>query len=207
MKGLLQFVLSFVLLSMVSIAAAGGRHHTATTTAGTERFVGGVVDGASILTRTKKGVGYVWSTRGLARNSTYTNWIVTFNNPRKCTTPCACSDVDFMNPAVEIGVFWSTGRFSDRHGHAVFAANVDYGELPTGFDQVPFDENAHPIKKGAEIHLIARGHGRKYRDGEAQLTEFNGGCHKRICEDVLFSVHLSPACKAHHDGHHHDNDD
>ncbi|MDJ0946550.1 MAG: hypothetical protein QNJ30_24135 [Kiloniellales bacterium] len=166
---------------------------------------GGVVDGATILHRGAEGVAYTFSTRDLQRAAPYTNWWVTFNNPEACTTPCACSDVDFENAAVDIGVFLATGRVSNGFGQAEFAAEIDYGELPDGRDQVPFAPAfASPIEPGAEIHLIVRAHGPRLFGAalEAQLTQFNGGCPPHPvdsldgCIDVQFSVHRSPQCKA-----------
>lgn len=171
----------------------------------------GVVDGSSTLLRTDNGVAYSLNTSELGKKFAYTNWFVNFNNPEDCTTPCACGDVDFDKPDVEIGVFWATGRVADKYGQAVFAANANYGELPTGFDQVPFapDFNA-PIKEGAEIHIVVRSHGKASKDPDelaSQLFEFNGLCDDggdddddddgddaNVCADVQFAVHRSPTC-------------
>lgn len=158
-----------------------------------------VVDGTSILTRTKKGVAYTLNTRMLRKNRTYTNWFVTFNNPRKCNTPCACDESDFENSKVRIGVFWATGRISDRHGQAVFSGHTDYGKLPTGFDQI-VEGLERPLRRRSEIHIVVRDHGkplRLRRKVEEQLNSFNGGCGRRDCKDVLFAIHRSPFCKAH----------
>lgn len=175
--------------------------------AGVEEFPvagGDAVDGASILLRNDEGVAYTFSTRSLRRAAPYTNWWVNFNNPEDCTTPCACSDVDFGNPEVDIGVFWATGRVTNGFGQADFSAQVAYGDLPGGEDQVPFAPAfASPIEPGAEIHLIVRAHGPRLRGAlEEQLTQFNGGCPPHPvdslegCVDVQFSVHRSPQCKA-----------
>lgn len=174
--------------------------------AGVEEFpvLGGhAVDGASILTRNERGVAYTLSTRGLHPDATYTNWWVSFNNPESCLIPCGCGAADFDNADVDIGVFWATGRFSDGVGQADFSAEVDYGELPAGADQVPFfPAFASPIVPGAEIHLIVRAHGPTVNGGEAQLTRFNGGCPPNPsddlngCIDVQFSVHSAAQCDA-----------
>ena len=175
--------------------------------AGVERFEaagGGAFDGSTILNRNAEGVAYTFSTRDLRRAAPYTNWWVAFNNPEACVEPCACSDADFANAKVDIGVFWATGRVSNGFGQADFSAGIAYGELPAGEDQVPFAPAfASPIAPGAEIHLIVRAHGPRLPGGlEAQLMQFNGGCPPFPvddldgCIDVQFSVHRSPQCKA-----------
>lgn len=176
---------------------------------------GEVVDGASILIRKEEGVAYTFSTRGLRRAAPYTNWWVTFNNPEACKTPCVCSDVDFANPDVDIGVFWATGRVTNGFGQADFSAQIDYGALPGGEDQVPFAPDfASAIEPGAEIHVIVRAHGPRLSNVlEAQLTQFNGGCPPHPeeelggCIDLQFSVHRSPQCRAPDDNGDDDDDD
>jgi len=171
---------------------------------------GGDADGASIMSREKEGVGYTLTTRGLAPNAPYTNWFVSFNDPKKCVVKCACGEADFANPRVEIGVFWATGKFSDANGQATFSAYTPYGVLPDGDGQVPFDEFANPIESKSEVHVIVQSHGPTVGDGEAQLTTFFGGCPPNPeidpdpmnggnpaagCVDVQFAVHPNPKCK------------
>ena len=163
------------------------------------------IDGSSILVRTETGIAYTLSTRELAPGAAYTNWWVAFNNPEDCVDPCNCSDVDFANPDEVISVFWATGRVADSNGQGDFAANVDFGELPSNPDQVAFGL-ANPIEPGAEVHVIVRTHGEASALPdvlEAQLTEFNGGCAATsnedpaddACFDLQFSVHRSPVCQ------------
>lgn len=208
------FGFEFVMISLTAFAFSspvladgddGDHLGLAVTFAGMENFpiLGGKsVDGATILTRNEEGVAYTMVTQGLGDRLTYTNWWVAFNNPEDCLVPCACSDVDFGNSDVDIGVFWATGRFSNGVGQSGFSATTKYGELPAGNDQVPFPEFASPIFPGAEIHLIVREHGPTIGDGQAQLTQFNGGCPPNPndvlggCIDVQFSVHRAPQCTA-----------
>lgn len=177
---------------------------SAVTIAGVEEFPilgGDSVDGASILFRDEDGVAYTFNTRGLQRAATYTNWWVAFNNPEDCFVPCACSGADFGNSDVEIGVFWATGRVANGFGQADFTAEIEYGELPDGFDQVR-PARPNPIRPGAEILLIVRAHGPTVGNGEAQLTQFNGGCPPNPigdlggCIDVQFAIHPAPQCEA-----------
>jgi hypothetical protein len=146
----------------------------------------------------EKGVAYTMNASDLEKNHAYTQWFVTFNKPALCATPCECgADEDFETNMADIGVFWATGRVSDKHqAQAVFAANADYYVLPTGSDQVPFPGFASPIQEGAEVHIITRDHGKakKGRKLEAQLSEFDGGCPKNGCMDVQFSINPSPSC-------------
>lgn len=159
----------------------------------------GPVSGASTLKWTKKGVGFDFNTTDLEPSAPYTMWWVTFNKPKNCDTPCACGLDDLDDPRVDAGVFFAGGRMSDAAGQAVFAGEIDYGELPQGEDQVPFPGIEAPIKRTAEVHLVVRDHGPALDDPaalKAQLTEFNGGCPPNSCVDVQASIHPSPFCRA-----------
>ena len=196
-------IMFFMLVS--SSWGDGGRYSfikSKTSVAGTQVFGSEeIVDGTSILTRTSKGVGYTWNTRDLDGDRPHSNWWVVFNNPKKCSVPCRCTPMDLSNPAVKAGLFWATGRFTDKFGQANFSAYTKYGELPDGPDQTPI---SNPIKPGAEIHIAARKHGPTVDDGEAQRTQFNGGCPPNPvvppeagdgCQNVQISVHRSPYCR------------
>ena len=153
------------------------------------------VDGTSVLVRTKTGVGFTFDTTALAPDAPYTAWWVVFNRPWRCLTPYACGSEDLGNTAAKVGVFFASGRMTDAHGQASFAAQIDYGELPEGEDQVPNPTRANPIRPNAEIHIVLRAHGPVLDDPEAleaQLTQFNGGCPPNTCANVQASVHLSP---------------
>ena len=156
------------------------------------------VDGASTLVRTKGGVGYIVNTRGLLPGGAYTNWFVVFNRPEQCSERCACGLGDLANPFVEAGVFYATGRVADAYGQATFAAEIDYGELPDGVDQIPFLPLAAPISPRAEVQLVVRTHNQAAADAETrdmQLSSFNGGCGLEGCVDVQAAIHRSPFCK------------
>ena len=163
------------------------------------------IDGASILTRTSKGVGYTWNTRGLIGNRPHSNWWVVYNKPHKCAVRCKCTTADLANPDVQGGLFWATGRFTDGSGQANFSAYIEYGELPGGMGQIPNPNLDNPVSPGAEIQVFARKHGPTVDDGEAQRTQFNGGCPPNPivppdagdgCQNVQFTTHRSPFCKA-----------
>lgn len=189
---------SLFLPIFVTLGFAGAAQAHETSAAPVERFSDGEVDGTSILHRIgdQGRVAMTLETRELRESSPYTVWWVVFNNPELCATPCACGDPDFANAdEIGIGVFWATGRFSDRNGQADFAAQVDEGELPQGPDQVPI---ATPLddEDDAEIHLVVRSHGRPLSEPTQlrQLTELNGGCPPNECVDVQFAIHPSPSC-------------
>ncbi|MEM8986152.1 MAG: hypothetical protein AAGC95_05460 [Pseudomonadota bacterium] len=152
--------------------------------------------GASTITRTDAGVGFEYVASDLKPNAPYTMWYVVFNRPRKCIMPFECGIDDLNDPRVRPGVFWAGGRVSDEYGQAMFAGEINYGELPKGEDQIPFPGLESPIKRGAEIHLVVRAHGPALDDPAAlkeQLTQFNGGCPPNDgCIDVQASVHPSP---------------
>ena len=153
------------------------------------------VDGTSILVRTRSGVGFTLDTTALAPDAPYTAWWVAFSRPRACATPYQCGSVDLDNPDARVGVFFASGRVADGSRQATFAAQVDYGELPEGVDQVPNPARANPIEPGAEIHIVLRSHGPALADPEAleaQLTQFNGGCPPNGCANVQASIHRAP---------------
>jgi hypothetical protein len=164
----------------------------------------GELIGASTLIRdfAERRISMNLNTRELRRNAPYTVWWVVFNNPDLCETACECGAADFANAEdIGIGVFWATGSVSDRFGQAVFAAQVDEGELPEGEDQVPYIDGIQfdrPIEDAneAEIHLVVWDHGRRIPSHlEQQITEFDGGCPRNGCVDVQFSAHRSLSCE------------
>ena len=116
--------------------------------------------GSSTLVVTDDGVSFSLSTGELAAHAPYTAWWVGFNPGNECLENCDCDGSRLR--ADRDSVFWATGAVSDLLGQATFSANVDYGVLPGGEDQVPFAPDfANPIEPGAEIHVVLRAHGRK----------------------------------------------
>lgn len=167
------------------------------------------IDGVSTLVRRTDGVGYVINTRDLKPGAAYTNWFVAFNRPDQCNQRCACGEDDLTNPFAEVGVFYAAGQVADAYGQATFAGETGYGELPDGFDQVPFAALNAPISPRAEIHLVVRTHNAVSDDlelRESQLSTFNQGCGREGCADIQAAIHRSPFCakrrggRRHHDG-------
>ena len=113
--------------------------------------------GSSTLVRASDGVAFNLSTTDLAPNAPYTVWFVGFNPGNDCINEvsevCTCGEDDIDS------VFWAAGAMSDLLGSATFVGNANYGELPNGEDQVPFDDFAEPLQFGAEIHFVIRAHG------------------------------------------------
>lgn len=129
--------------------------------------------GASTLVRAEDGLSFNLSSTGLRRNAPYTVWWVAFNPGNDCISsenPCSCSAAS-LRPGAD-SVFYATGAMSDRLGTVNFAGNINYGEVPTGFDQVPFGGLfGVGIQPGAEIHFVIRDHGPALRGGGRRDSE------------------------------------
>ena len=125
-------------------------------------FSGPLSGGSSTLARADDGLAFSLTTSGLRPNAPYTIWWVGFNPDNQCITDgdvCNCS-VDSLRPGAD-SVFYATGGMSDRLGTATFAGHIEFGDVPSGFDQVPFGGIfGVSIRPGAEIHFVVRAHGR-----------------------------------------------
>lgn len=118
--------------------------------------------GSSTLVRAGDGLAFNLTTTGLARNAPYTVWWVGFNPDNPCITdvPGVCSCGADTLRVGEDSIFYATGAMTDKLGTATFAGEIIYGEVPQGFDQVPFGGAfGVGIQEGAEIHFVVRGHG------------------------------------------------
>lgn len=123
-------------------------------------FSGALAGGSSTLIRAQDGVAFDLSTTGLRPYAPYTVWYVAFNPDNPCIERgCDCGEFD-LRPGLD-GVFYAAGAMTDRLGSAHFIGNTNYGELPTGEDQIPPFGLDAPIQAGAEIHFVVRGHGRR----------------------------------------------
>ena len=124
-------------------------------------FSGRLSGGTSTLVRADDGLSFDLSSTELRHNAPYTVWWVAFNPDNDCISsdePCNCS-MESLRPGMD-AVFYATGAMTDRLGTVQFSGNVDYGEVPTGFDQVPFGGLfGAGIQPGAEIHFVIRDHG------------------------------------------------
>lgn len=123
--------------------------------------------GASTLVRAEDGLSFSLTAAGLRQNAPYTVWWVAFNPGNECISsvnPCNCS-VESLRPGVD-SVFYATGAMTDRLGSVNFTGNIDYDEVPTGFDQVPFGGLfGVGVQPGAEVHFVIRDHGPALRGG------------------------------------------
>lgn len=129
--------------------------------------------GASTLVRAEDGLAFSLTSTGLRRDAPYTVWWVAFNPGNECISsddPCSCT-ADSLRPGAD-SVFYATGAMSDRLGTVNFAGNIMYGEVPTGYDQVPFGGLfGVGIQPGAEIHFVIRDHGPALRGGGRRFSE------------------------------------
>lgn len=143
-------------------------------------FSGGpVIPGAAgTVLRGKNGVNASMSTHGLTPGHAYTLWVVVFNHPAECTVPNACSVADALanDPAVAVDLIFGGGHAVGGSGKATFAGRVGLGDLGLrGYGLLDILE--------PEIHLVVRDHGPKL-PGNAQLSEFGGGCDVYACANV-----------------------
>ena len=120
--------------------------------------------GSSTLVRAGDGLAFNFTTNGLRPNAPYTVWWVAFNPDNPCVAACDCGGLS-LRPSLD-SIFYATGAMTDVLGTVTFAGEVKYGEVPDGFDQVPFG-GLFPagIDEGAEIHFVVRGHGPALRGG------------------------------------------
>lgn len=140
MRGSMFAGCAFVaLLAGVAQVEATGRSEDVITFSPVQKFSDdSVVPGSvSTLIRGFDRVGVTIDTRMLAKKAPYTVWWIVFNNPEQCMEPCACGEVDLGDPEVNAGVFWATGRLSDKFGQASFSGFTEEFALPEGDDQTP----------------------------------------------------------------------
>jgi hypothetical protein len=143
----------------------------------TPPFGGAIIPGAvAELKRFPNGVNFQLKTNGLVAGGAYTLWVAVFNHPEECNVPHACNPGDESNPAVGADLFNGAGQVVGGSGTATFSGRVntgDTGDIGTGLLDV----------FGAQIVLAVRHHGPKL-PGNAQLSEFNGGCPPNSCATV-----------------------
>lgn len=144
--------------------------------------------GSSNLTRRNNGVSFNIKTTGLDPGSTYTLWMVVFNNPEECGVD-GCGGADLGNPNVEGDVLYGAGSLAGGTGKATFAGSRKTGDNSGSL----FGPDAPGIidSHKAEIHFVVRTHGEKIPGSiREQIGTFNGGCPPNSCEDIQFAVHL-----------------
>lgn len=138
-------------------------------------FSGDLSGGISTLVRAQDGLSFNLSSTELRRNAPYTVWWVAFNPDNECVSsedPCSCT-VESLRPGAD-SVFYATGAMTDRLGTVDFSGNVNYGEVPTGIDQVPFGGIfGVGIQPGAEIHFVIRDHGQALRGGGRPESDYD----------------------------------
>jgi len=140
---------------------------------------GPVIDGASAsISRSANGVNAWLQTSGLTPGHAYTLWVIVFNHPEYCAVPDACTvaDVPVDDPDVGIDLINGAGLVVGNSGQATFSGRINVGDL--GIRGVGLLDPYAP-----EIHLAVRDHGPKL-PGNAQLSEFGGGCGEYACANV-----------------------
>lgn len=149
----------------------------------TPPFGGAIIPGAvAELKRFPNGVNFKLKTNGLVAGGAYTLWVAVFNNPSACNTPFACNPGDEGNMAAGPDLFNGAGQVVGGSGTATFSGRVNTGD--TG------DSGVGLLNVfGAQIDLAVRHHGPKL-PGNAQLSEFNGGCPPNACATVQFATLL-----------------
>jgi len=120
--------------------------------------------GSSTLVRANDGLAFNYISTGLRPNAPVTVWWVAFNPDNACVEACNCGPSSLI-PGDD-SIFYAAGAMTDQLGTVTFAGEIKYGEVPDGFDQIPFG-GAFPagIREGAEIHFVVRGHGRALKGG------------------------------------------
>ena len=130
--------------------------------------------GSSTLVRASDGLAFNLISNGLARNAPYTVWWVGFNPDNTCITddPAVCTCGPDRLRAGQDSIFYATGAMSDKLETATFAGEIIYGEVPDGFDQVPFGGAfGVGIQEGAEIHFVVRAHGRALKGNRGRGSD------------------------------------
>jgi hypothetical protein len=151
-----------------------------------------VVAGASSkLVRTNRGVSMSIDTNDLDPGA-YTNWWIIFNYPGECENPipsigAACSPADFANGDVEASVTYATGNVVDEDGEGGFAAHLKLGDTD-GAGNVHLFGPGLLNPRGAEIHILVRGHGPVIPEMmPSQIMTVDGGCNP--CTDAQAAAH------------------
>lgn len=89
---------------------------------------------------------------------------------------CTLADAGANDPAVGVDPMNSGSLVAGGSGKATFSGRVKAGEIG--------DRGVGLLNPtGAEIHLVIRDHGPKL-PGNAQLSEFGGGCDVNACGNV-----------------------
>ncbi|MGI9547494.1 MAG: hypothetical protein ACR2MM_09675 [Flavobacteriaceae bacterium] len=142
--------------------------------------VNGVPAGTSTLHRNNNGITANFKATGLTPGYTYTVWWVIWNNPENCTTPGACTDIDFgLADAVQVEVMYATGHVVGNSGKGNFSAhlneNDDSGTINPLFGLPGYGGLLDAQK--AEVHLVLRSHGPKVPGiVDEQIGSYLGGC-------------------------------
>jgi hypothetical protein len=199
-KTLTALVGASALVSMT--AFAGGAKHTSSAAEMLDRTVEpwAEMEGASLLTRTKKAIKLNGYTTGLEPNSAYSIWWVIYNKPENCVdgngnfdeVGCGKDEVvdSMLAMHTQTSMLWAGGLISDDNGNAHFNAELKKGN-PLG--EVAMGPGLlRP--QAAEVHFLIRSHGEMkvgmvaeqistmmancMPEGDHACTNVQGGVHK-----------------------------
>jgi len=170
---------------------------------------GGPAVGRSILARYDGGI-YALLLSALPIGDAVTMWLVIFNAPENCSDN-VCGEDDLNNDAAQVDITYAGGHvvlpvLSRRFwGDSWFFTQRHEGDISGSIVPVVFGKEALGLvnARKAEVHLIARTHGRAIAGMEEAMTStFGGGCEGGLppelgppgpntCEDIQFAVHKS----------------
>ncbi len=169
--------------------------------------VNGVVAGTSTLHRNSSGITVNFKATGLTPGYAYTIWWVIWNNPENCTTPGACTDIDFgIADAVQVEVMGATGHVVGNSGKGNFSAHLNENDDSSTVNPLfglPGYGGLLDAQK-AEVHLVLRSHGPAIPGMvNEQISSYEGGCDDPFaippfteipdevgeCGDIYASIH------------------
>ncbi|HUG15898.1 MAG TPA: hypothetical protein VMM78_12880 [Thermomicrobiales bacterium] len=183
-------ITAFLIGSSVAAAPAGQQ------SSGVYSFAdGSPVDGAhATLLRNDGGIRMTLTTSGLDAGGTYTIWWVIFNNPEACTDGVhglglLCGAGDLGSGDVAASVLYATGHVVGKNGKGNFGAHLSVGQMT---NDVLFGPGLLD-PRGAEVHLIVRGHGDPIPGlVREQISTVDGGCSINDCESQQFAAFAGP---------------
>jgi hypothetical protein len=134
----------------------------------------------SRLTRDANSVLVEVHTSGLDPASPYSLWAVVFNSPRLCAaSPCGDGDLPVTpghDPRIEAALIHVGGGVSGNDGRGEFVGRLSEARGGLVTSDLQFGPGLLDAR-GAEIHIVVRGHGQPApADLFAALRSFGGGC-------------------------------
>lgn len=167
----------------------------------------------STLLRTDVGLVMTLQTSNLDPGHAYTIWWVVFNNPDSCEDgigEAACSEGDLVSPDVNLTLAPAAGTIVGGSGHGSFGGFLRVGDSSDLVGEgTPLMTGPLMNPRGAEVHLVVRGHGPVNPEWMPdQIQTFGGGCDQEhptypeflqgngvpgdfVCVEPQFTVHTA----------------